>query len=100
MTRSLLGNADYLNAARQAIPTGYAVAGETVHPNFLTADFALVRTEAGELAPRLVEIQAFPSVYGDVYKRQFWYITQSPLGPSMRCQASCGVAFRPSFQRN
>ena len=64
MTRSLLGNADYLNAARQAIPTGYAVAGETVHPNFLTADFALVRTEAGELAPRLVEIQAFPSVYG------------------------------------
>jgi hypothetical protein len=68
MTRSLLGNAAYLNAARQAIPTGYAVSGETVHPNFLTADFALVRTGraegAGELVPRLVEIQAFPSVYG------------------------------------
>ena len=34
------------------------------HPNFLTADFGLVRTAAGELVPRLVEIQAFPSVYG------------------------------------
>jgi hypothetical protein len=65
LTRSLLENAAYLAAARQAIPAGYAVAGETAHPNFLTADFALVRDAAGELAPRLVEIQAFPSVYGN-----------------------------------
>jgi hypothetical protein len=64
LTRSLLGSPSYLAAARQAIPAGYAVAGETAHPHFLTADFALVRTEAGELVPRLVEIQAFPSVYG------------------------------------
>jgi hypothetical protein len=64
LTRSLLGNADYLAAARKAIPAGYDVAGETAHPNFLTADFALVRDAAGELVPRLVEIQAFPSVYG------------------------------------
>jgi hypothetical protein len=64
LARSLLGNPRYLEAARQAIPSGYAVAGETEHPHFLTADFALVRTEAGELVPRLVEIQAFPSVYG------------------------------------
>ena len=64
LTRSLLGNAPYLAAARQAIPAGYVVAGETAHPNFLTADFALVRNAIGELAPRLVEIQAFPSVYG------------------------------------
>jgi len=64
LTRILLGNAAYLGAARQAIPAGYRVAGETAHPNFLTADFALVRDAAGELTPRLVEIQAFPSVYG------------------------------------
>ena len=44
-------------------PTGYSVAGETPHPHFLTADFALVRTASGELASRLVEIQAFPSVF-------------------------------------
>ena len=40
------------------------MAGETAHPNFLTADFALVLDPAGQLVPRLVEIQAFPSVYG------------------------------------
>jgi hypothetical protein len=64
MTHSLLANAAYLAAARTAIPAGYNVGGQTPHPNFLTADFALVRNAAGELVPRLVEIQAFPSVYG------------------------------------
>ncbi|MGA8743004.1 MAG: hypothetical protein WB561_17590 [Terracidiphilus sp.] len=59
----LIGSAKYLAAARSAIPQGYEVANETPHPNFLTADFALVRSSSGELVPRLVEIQAFPSVF-------------------------------------
>src|SRR5664280_1998726 len=61
---TLMGNPEYLEAARRAIPEDYRVAGETAHPHFLTADFALVRSPDGGLAPRLVEIQAFPSVYG------------------------------------
>jgi hypothetical protein len=64
MTRALLADDDYLAAARRAIPAGYDVAGALKHPHFLTADFALARDAAGELAPRLVEIQAFPSIYG------------------------------------
>jgi len=64
LTRDLMGNSAYLSAARDAIPAGYKVAGETAHPNFLTADFALIRDKKGNLVPRLVEIQAFPSVYG------------------------------------
>ena len=60
----LINNSAYLAAARKAIPAAYRVAAETAHPNFLTADFALVRDSSGNLAPRLVEIQAFPSVYG------------------------------------
>jgi hypothetical protein len=77
LTRRLIGDPAYLQAARQAIPNGYSVAAETAHPNFLTADFALVRTEEGHLEPRLVEIQAFPSVYGfqavlcDAYRQAF-----------------------------
>lgn len=59
----LLADARYLEAARSAIPAGYSVANETPHPHFLTADFALVRGADGELSPRLVEIQAFPSVF-------------------------------------
>ena len=64
LTHGLIGDPGYLNAARQAIPAGYRVAGETPHPNFLTADFSLVHDPACKLTPRLVEIQAFPSVYG------------------------------------
>ena len=64
LVQSLIHNPAYLEAARQAIPPGYRVANETPHPHFLTADFALVGTPGGELSPRLVEIQAFPSVFG------------------------------------
>jgi hypothetical protein len=60
----LLADAEYLQAARRAIPEGFYIANETAHPNFLTADFALVRNGEGKLSPRLVEIQAFPSVFG------------------------------------
>jgi hypothetical protein len=63
LTESLLGDADYLAAARGAIPTGFCAADETAHPHFLTADFALIRDSGGNLVPRLVEMQAFPSVY-------------------------------------
>lgn len=63
LTTDLLANPDYLAAARRAIPAGYRVANETAHPHFLTADFALVKDSDGNLVPRLVEIQAFPSVY-------------------------------------
>ena len=64
MAHHLIGDPVYLEAARQAIPAAYRVAAETPHPHFLTSDFALVREAAGALVPRLVEIQAFPSVYG------------------------------------
>jgi len=63
MTRHLLADAEYLASARKAIPSGFDVARQTAHPHFLTADFALVRTASGDLVPRLVEIQAFPSVF-------------------------------------
>jgi hypothetical protein len=73
----LIRQPDYLAAAAQAIPAGYRVAGQTPHPHFLTADFALVLNPTGVLAPRLVEIQAFPSVYayqavlGEAYAEVF-----------------------------
>lgn len=63
MARYLMSDPSYLADARRAIPDGYDVAAQTAHPNFLTADFALVRAESGALVPKLVEIQAFPSVF-------------------------------------
>jgi len=63
LLRRLIEDASYLDSARQAIPDGYCVPGDSVHPHFLTADFALARDERGALVPKLVEIQAFPSVF-------------------------------------
>jgi hypothetical protein len=63
LTRRLLAWPEYMAEAQASIPQGFRVAGDSAHPNFLTADFALVRTAGEELSPRLVEIQAFPSVY-------------------------------------
>ena len=59
----LIASPKYLAAARRAIPAGFDVANQTPHPHFLTADFALVRSDSGKLVPKLVEIQAFPSVF-------------------------------------
>jgi hypothetical protein len=63
LTRRLLEDPLYLDAARSAIPRAFSAADESAHPHFLTADFSLIRNSAGRLAPRLVEMQAFPSVY-------------------------------------
>jgi hypothetical protein len=63
LTQQLLADSAYLDGARQAIPELYRVPDETTHPHFLTADFALVSDAYGELVPKLVEIQAFPSVF-------------------------------------
>ena len=63
LTDRLTADTAYLTAARQAIPAGFRVASETSRPHFLTADFALIRDGSGQLTPRLVELQAFPSVY-------------------------------------
>ena len=59
----LVADSAYLAAAQSAIPTGFFVASQTSRPHFLTADFSLVRNASGDLVPRLVEIQAFPSVF-------------------------------------
>lgn len=49
--------------AENAIPPGLSVPNETPHPNFLAVDFGICR-EGNRLAPRLIELQAFPSLFG------------------------------------
>jgi hypothetical protein len=74
----LVLNDDYLDAARQQIPKGFMAPRENDKPLFLQVDFGLIRDDNGTIQPRLVEIQAFPSLYAfqpvfedtyrDVYK--------------------------------
>jgi len=49
--------------ARSAIPQGLEVPNESAHPNFLVVDFGICAVN-GRLVPRLIELQAFPSLFG------------------------------------
>jgi hypothetical protein len=64
LTHQLLGNAAFLKASEEAVPERFRVPHCPVHPHFMTADFGLVREDDGSLASRLVELQAFPSIFG------------------------------------
>jgi hypothetical protein len=64
LTHQLLGNAAFLKASAEAVPERFRVPHCPEHPHFMTADFGLVREDDGSLAPRLVELQAFPSIFG------------------------------------
>jgi hypothetical protein len=85
LTHQLLNNPAYLQASNQTIPEQYRVPNENPQPNFMTVDFGLVRNPDGSLSPRLVELQAFPSVFGyqDILARQ--YIETYNLDPSLQC---------------
>lgn len=54
---------DYLARTGRSIPPGLEVPGEDAHTTFLQIDFAIARDEDGRLAPRLIELQGFPSLY-------------------------------------
>ena len=63
MIHQLVDDPAYREASRAAIPPEFNVPAEAPRPLFIQADFGLVRGASGEIEPRLVEIQAFPSLY-------------------------------------
>jgi len=63
LIRQLVGNPAYLAKSESAVPAEFKVPNEPEHPMFVQVDFGLVRDAAGELQPKLVELQAFPSLY-------------------------------------
>lgn len=63
LIRQLMGNPDYRQASEIAIPEAYRVPNEPDQALFVQVDFGLVRDAEGQPAPRLVEIQGFPSLY-------------------------------------
>lgn len=73
LTEELLGNPAYLQASAEAVPERYRVANDTAHPHFMTVDFGLTLDDTGKLVPKLVELQAFPSILGfqAVLSRQY-----------------------------
>jgi hypothetical protein len=63
LIRQLVENPEYRARSEASIPAEFRVPNESAHPMFIQVDFGLVCDAAGELQPKLVELQAFPSLY-------------------------------------
>jgi hypothetical protein len=63
LIRQLVENREYRAKSDEAVPPQFKVPNESNHPLFVQVDFGLVRDEDGQLRPKLVELQAFPSLY-------------------------------------
>ncbi|WP_158941982.1 hypothetical protein [Granulicella sp. S190] len=83
LTHQLLDNPAYMQASEQCVPAQYRMPNENPQPNFMTVDFGLTRNPDGTLIPKLVELQAFPSIFGyqDMLARQ--YIETYNLDPAL-----------------
>jgi len=84
LTLRLINDPAYLARSLAAIPERWLCADQNAHPHFLTADFGLIRNADGSLSPRLVEIQAFPSVFGFQFAVSEGYRTTFGLDSSLR----------------
>jgi hypothetical protein len=63
LIRQLVESPEYIARSGASIPAEFRVPNEPAHPMFVQVDFGLVRDANGDLQPKLVELQAFPSLY-------------------------------------
>jgi hypothetical protein len=59
-----LSTAEALRRSEAAVPPELNVPGSDPLPTFAVTDFAVTREDGGRLAPKLIELQAFPTLYG------------------------------------
>ncbi len=64
LVSQLVDDPQYLRASDASVPPQHNVPNQSPRPMFVQVDFGLVRNASGELDPKLVELQAFPSLYG------------------------------------
>lgn len=88
LTHRLVDDSDYLARSLAAIPEAWRAADQDAHPHFLTADFGIVRESDGRFAPRLVEMQAFPSIFGFQWVLSEAYRAAFNLPDTLRCLLS------------
>jgi hypothetical protein len=64
LIRQLVDSHEYHVRSEASIPPDFKVPNEAATPMFIQVDFGVVRDKNGNLKPKLVELQAFPSLYG------------------------------------
>ncbi len=68
---------NFKQLTERAIPEKWRVANENDHPHFIALDFGVCKDEEGNIVPKLIELQGFPSLYGfqvhlgDNYRQNF-----------------------------
>lgn len=55
---------DFMEKTSRAIPANAFVPGKEGHPHFIAFDFGICTDENGNLVPRLIELQGFPTLFG------------------------------------
>jgi len=55
---------DFKDLTERAIPQKWRVPNENGHSHFIALDFGICKDEAGNIVPKLIELQGFPSLYG------------------------------------
>src|SRR5262249_37857950 len=58
-----LSTSEALRRSEAAVPAEFDVPGCEAFPTFAVTDFAVTREPEGRLAPKLIELQAFPTLY-------------------------------------
>jgi hypothetical protein len=84
LIRQLVDSPEYRARSETSIPARFRVQNESAHPMFVQVDFGLVRDSAGELQPKLVELQAFPSLYAYQPVLAQAYLDVFGLDPTLR----------------
>ena len=83
LVAQLLTSPKYLRVSDKTIPPEYNVPNESERPMFVQVDFGLIRDGKGRLEPKLVELQAFPSLYGYQAVSGQQYIDSFGLRPDL-----------------
>jgi hypothetical protein len=60
---SVIRQPDFLQKSEPSLADGYRVPHEDAHTTFLQMDFGLCEGKDGEIVPKLIETQGFPSLY-------------------------------------
>jgi hypothetical protein len=59
-----LSTPEALARSRTAVPPFLDIPGCADHPTFVVVDFAVAQGEDGRVVPKVIELQAFPTLYG------------------------------------
>jgi len=55
---------DFKELTERAIPEKWRVANENDHPHMIALDFGVCKDKNGNIVPKLIELQGFPSLFG------------------------------------